>query len=69
MQLIMERYWMYHLTESSTVFTSVLQAGTLVSVSLSMVNGHSMYKEAVQKLTQFNLQLSIVSSKFNSDVS
>ena len=53
--LIMERYWMYHLTGSSTEFTSVLRSG------------HSMYKEAVQQLTQFNLQINfyVVSSKFN----
>ena len=65
--LIMERYWMYHLTGSSTEFTSVLQGGILVYALLSTGSGHSMYKEAVQQLTQFNLQINlyVVSSKFN----
>ena len=65
--LIMERYWMYHLTGSSTEFTSLLQGGMLVYTLLSTERGHSMYKEALQQLTHFNLliNLYVVLSKFN----
>ena len=39
----------------------------LVYALLSMGSGYSMYKEAVQQLTQLNLQINlyVVSSKFN----
>ena len=58
---------MYHLTGSSTDFTSVLQGGMLVYALLSTRSGHSMCKEVVQQLTQFILQINlyVISSKFN----